>query len=74
MYRIYIVEDERTIAEHMKKQLEKWGYTVKCSECFNDIIREFTEFDPHIVLMDVMLPFLTDTIGAWKSDAYRKFR
>lgn len=57
MYRIYIVEDDLTIAAHMKKQLEKWGYNIKCTECFHDVIREFTEFDPHIVLMDVMLPF-----------------
>ncbi len=57
MYRIYIVEDEPTIASLMKKQLEKWGYTVKCTEHFNEVIKEFTEFDPHIVLMDVMLPF-----------------
>ncbi len=57
MYRIYIVEDEPTIASLMKKQLEKWGYTAKCTEHFNEVIKEFTEFDPHIVLMDVMLPF-----------------
>ncbi len=57
MYRIYIVEDEPTIASLMKNQLEKWGYTVKCTERFNEVIKEFTEFDPHIVLMDVMLPF-----------------
>jgi len=41
----------------MKKQLEKWGYTVKCTQRFNEVLSEFTEFDPHIVLMDVMLPF-----------------
>ncbi|MBO5162981.1 MAG: response regulator transcription factor [Ruminococcus sp.] len=57
MYRIYIVEDEPTIASLMKKQLEKWGYTVKCTQRFNEVLSEFTEFDPHIVLMDVMLPF-----------------
>lgn len=57
MYRIYIVEDEPTIAALMKKQLEKWGYTVKCTQRFNEVLSEFTEFDPHIVLMDVMLPF-----------------
>lgn len=45
------------ISQHMKIHLEKWGYTVKCSESFNEIVKEFTEFDPHIVLMDVMLPF-----------------
>ena len=41
----------------MKKHFEKWEYEVKCSENFNEIIDEFTEFDPHIVLVDIMLPF-----------------
>lgn len=57
MYRIYLIEDDFTIAALMKKHLENWGYTVKCAENFHDIIPEFTEFDPHIVLMDIMLPF-----------------
>lgn len=57
MYRIYIIEDDFTIASLMKGHLEKWGYDVKCSENFNEILHEFTEFDPHIVLVDIMLPF-----------------
>lgn len=57
MYRIFIVEDDFTIASLMKKQLDNWGYSVKTAENLHDIISEFTAFDPHIVLMDVMLPF-----------------
>lgn len=57
MYRIYIIEDDFTISALMKKHFEKWEYEVKCSENFNEIIEEFTEFDPHIVLVDIMLPF-----------------
>lgn len=57
MYRILIVEDNLTMATMMKRQLDSWGYDVKCAECFHDIIGEFVSFDPHIVLMDIMLPF-----------------
>lgn len=57
MYRILIVEDNLTMATMMKRQLDNWGYDVKCAECFHDIIDEFVSFDPHIVLMDIMLPF-----------------
>lgn len=57
MYRILIIEDDFTIASLMKKHLEKWGYSVKYAENLHDVIGEFTEFDPHIVLMDIMLPF-----------------
>lgn len=57
MYRILITEDEPTIASIMKKHLENWGYSVKCTENFHNVLNEFTSFDPHIVLMDIMLPF-----------------
>ncbi len=57
MYRIYIIEDDFTIASLMKKNLENWGYTVRCTEDFQNVIGEFTEFEPHMVLADIMLPF-----------------
>lgn len=57
MYRIYIVEDDGVIATLMKKHLENWGYSVKCADDLSDIIGGFLEFDPHIVLMDIRLPF-----------------
>lgn len=57
MYRIFIAEDDPTIAAAIKKHLEAWGYEVKCAENFHDIITEFTESDPHLVLLDIMLPF-----------------
>lgn len=57
MYKILIVEDDFTIASLMKKHLENWGYYVKYTENLHDVLKEFTEFDPHIVLMDIKLPF-----------------
>lgn len=57
MYRILIIEDDFTIASLMKNHLEKWNFTVKCAEDFHNVMGEFTRFDPHIVLADVMLPF-----------------
>ncbi len=57
MYKIYIVEDDFTIASLMKKHLENWGYGVKTAENFQNIAAEFAEFDPHMVLIDIMLPF-----------------
>ena len=40
MYRIYIIEDDFTIASLMKKHLENWGYEVKRTENFQNIISE----------------------------------
>lgn len=57
MYKILIIEDDRTIAGTVKSNLEKWGFEVRCAENFKDIMSEFSEFLPHLVLMDIGLPF-----------------
>lgn len=57
MYRIFIIEDDRTIANAVKNHLEKWGFEARCAESFKDIMTEFSEFSPHLVLMDIGLPF-----------------
>ncbi len=57
MYKIIIIEDDITIARTLKEHLSKWNYNVIYVTDFNDIMEKFKEFDPHIVLMDVMLPF-----------------
>lgn len=57
MYKIFIVEDDADLAGVMKKQIESWGNTVHCVGNLQDIMPEFTEFDPHLVMLDIMLPF-----------------
>lgn len=37
--------------------IESWGLTPRCVRDFRDVLREFTDFDPHLVLMDITLPF-----------------
>ena len=41
----------------MKKQIEAWGHEVRCVEDFQNVIPAFVEYDPHMVLVDIMLPF-----------------
>ncbi|MGN0536660.1 MAG: response regulator transcription factor [Acutalibacteraceae bacterium] len=57
MYKIMIAEDDSVIASVVKKHIESWGYEVKCIEDFQNVLKEFTDFEPHIVLLDLMLPF-----------------
>ena len=57
MYRLLIVEDDRGIAEAVKEQAEQWELQVSCVQNFRDVMGEFTAFDPHLVLMDIALPF-----------------
>lgn len=57
MYRILIIEDDFSLAEAMKIQIESWGNEVFCVKDFQNVIPTFTGYDPHIVLVDIMLPF-----------------
>ncbi|MGN0701491.1 MAG: response regulator transcription factor [Oscillospiraceae bacterium] len=57
MYKILIIEDDRTIANAVKTHLGKWGFEAKCAENFKDTMSEFFEYSPHLVLMDIGLPF-----------------
>lgn len=57
MYKIMIIEDDSALAAEMKKQIESWGNEVSCAKDFQNIIPAFTEYDPHMVLMDITLPF-----------------
>ena len=56
-YRLLVVEDDAALAKGMKEHLERWGYEVCCAEDFQNIMSEFTAFSPHLVLMDIGLPF-----------------
>ncbi len=57
MYRILVIEDDFSMAQAMKKQIESWGNQVKLIEDFQNVIPAFVEYDPHLVLVDIMLPF-----------------
>ena len=56
-HKILIVEDDAAIAGAITRILESWGMASRCVRDFRDVLREFTEYDPHLVLMDVTLPF-----------------
>lgn len=57
MYRILIIEDDEIIAKSIEKEISNWGFTAKRITEFQDIIPQFVEFDPQLVLLDITLPF-----------------
>ena len=57
MYKIMIIEDDEALASEMKKHIESWGNEVSCIREFRDVIPAFTAYDPHLVLLDITLPF-----------------
>ena len=56
-YRILLVEDDVVIAQQVKEYLERWGYEMFCVEDFQNVMKEFSLVRPHLVLMDISLPF-----------------
>ncbi|MGG7177687.1 response regulator [Clostridium paraputrificum] len=54
--KVYIVEDDKSISSLLKDSIEKYGFEAKVAKDFNNIILEFKEFNPQVVLLDVNLP------------------
>ncbi len=57
MYRILIVEDDAGIAEGVKQQAEAWGLEAHIAQDLRDVMSEFASISPHLVLLDITLPF-----------------
>ena len=57
MYRILIVEDDAIIRRELSSHLSQWGYETACVQDFEHVLDEFSAFAPHLVLLDISLPF-----------------
>ena len=57
MHKILIIEDDEIIAKSIEKELSNWGFISKCITDFQNIIPQFVEFDPQLILLDITLPF-----------------
>ncbi len=57
MYRLFIVEDDPGIANAVAAQAQAWNLQTHIAQDFSNVMHEFAEFSPHIVLLDIMLPF-----------------
>ena len=57
MYKIMIIEDDLTLAGLIKSSLSKWGYEVFCVEDFFNVMDDFTAINPHLLMIDINLPY-----------------
>ncbi len=57
MYKILIVEDDPIISRSLQTLLENWDYEVLCCKDFKDVMSDFIKFSPHLVLLDISLPY-----------------
>jgi DNA-binding response OmpR family regulator len=57
MYKIVTVEDDLTIAKAISEHLAKWGYDAVHLTDFRDVADQVLGMEPHLVLLDIVLPF-----------------
>lgn len=57
MYKIFIVEDEKSIVSGITELVKKWGMEAKSAKDLSQVTKEFLDYAPHLVLMDISLPF-----------------
>ncbi|MBQ1398788.1 MAG: response regulator transcription factor [Clostridia bacterium] len=57
MYRIFLVEDDHALAEELKRHIERSGHEVCVVNDCHRVSEECLACHPHLVLMDIMLPF-----------------
>jgi DNA-binding response OmpR family regulator len=56
MYRIMLIEDDEKIRRIVADSLKKWQYDVVEVTQFDQVLTEFEETNPHLVLLDINLP------------------
>ncbi|HFR3895272.1 TPA: response regulator transcription factor [Streptococcus suis] len=57
MQRILLVEDDRIISQLVAKNLTNWGYQVQEIQDFQTVLDQISDFQPHLILLDIGLPF-----------------
>ncbi|MBQ6018229.1 MAG: response regulator transcription factor [Clostridiales bacterium] len=58
MYKIFIVEDDKGIAEGISGCLSAWEMEVKIISDFRNVLGEIGEYEPHLIIMDITLPYM----------------
>lgn len=57
MFKVFVIEDDTQIADIIVKSISKSGYSCKAAKRLDNIMPEFEEFEPDIVLLDIILPY-----------------
>ena len=58
MYKIMIVEDDQGIREAVEAKIRSWDMQARSVEDFRNVTSEFAQYAPHLVLLDISLPFM----------------
>ena len=58
MYKIYVVEDDKGIADGITQCLSPWEMDVRIVSDFRNVMGEISGIEPHLIIMDITLPYM----------------
>ncbi len=56
LFKLLLIEDDVTLFNELKERLEQWSYDVYGICDFSNVMQEFSEVKPDLVIMDIQLP------------------
>ncbi|MBQ0065882.1 MAG: response regulator transcription factor [Firmicutes bacterium] len=57
-YKILIVEDDLGISQAIETCIKSWGMDAQTITDFQQVMSQFSKYQPHLVLMDISLPYM----------------
>ena len=57
-YKVLIVDDDQELSELLKCYLEGAGFQVKTASGGEEALECYGEFDPHVILLDLVMPVM----------------
>lgn len=57
MYKIMIIEDDSALCSEIQEGFSRWGFDAVKVNNFEEVLNEFAQNKPHLVLMDINLPY-----------------
>ncbi|WP_071459655.1 response regulator transcription factor [Bacillus massilinigeriensis] len=56
MFKILLIEDDATLFAEIKERLTQWSYSVYGIHDFSNVLAEFADISPDLVIIDIQLP------------------
>ncbi|MFC5732636.1 response regulator transcription factor [Cytobacillus gottheilii] len=56
MFSILLIEDDTSLYTEIKERLGQWSYTVHGVQDFSNVLAEFSQLKPDLVIIDIQLP------------------
>lgn len=56
MFKLLIIEDDQDIRHLLSEALQKWNFETACVTDFHQVLTDFLDYQPHLVLLDINLP------------------